>query len=59
MTRYFSPSGEVTVVVTGRNFSIPQLELGLTDRANNNWTAGPYLVAFNRTNIFPIESLFH
>lgn len=54
----FSPSGEVTVVVNGRNYSIPQLDLGLLNQVNNNWTAGPYLVTYNQTNLVPIQSLF-
>ena len=53
-----SPSGEVTLVVTGLNYSIPQLEAALADRSNNNWTAGPFLVAFNRTDIIPVQSEF-
>ena len=53
----FSPSGEVTVVVSGRNYSIPQLDLGLTNQVNKNWIVGPYLVSYNQTNLIPIESL--
>ncbi|CAF3404111.1 unnamed protein product, partial [Rotaria sp. Silwood2] len=30
------PSGEVTVVVKGKNYSIPQLQLPLIDKINNN-----------------------
>lgn len=54
-----SPSGEVTLVVTGRNYSIPELELALLNRANSNWTAGPYLVTYNRTDLIPIQSEFN
>lgn len=47
------------MVVTGRNFSVPQFELALLDRANNNWTVGPYLVTYNRSDIIPIISQFY
>lgn len=52
----FSPSGEVTVLVSGKNYSIPQFELPLLNKVNNSWTVGPYLVAINQTNLYPIQS---
>jgi len=52
----FSPSGEVTIAVTGRNSSIPEFELPLLDKVNQNWTVGPFLVAYNQTSLIPIES---
>ncbi|CAF4535527.1 unnamed protein product [Rotaria sp. Silwood1] len=51
-----SPTGEVIVIVSGKNYSIPQFELPLTDLVNKNWTVGPYLVSFNRTNVISIET---
>jgi len=56
---YFSPAGEVTVSVTGTNYSIPQFELPLINSINNNLTVGPYLVAYNQTSLVPITSLLH
>ncbi|CAM4752695.1 unnamed protein product [Rotaria magnacalcarata] len=51
-----SPSGAVTVIVAGINYSIPGLEVPLINLVNNNWTVGPYVVAFNRTLIISIET---
>jgi len=56
---YFSPAGDVTVSIIGKNYSIPQFEVPLNNLANNNWTVGPYLVSFNQTNLVPIQSLLH
>ncbi|UJR30132.1 hypothetical protein I4U23_017673 [Adineta vaga] len=51
-----SPSGEVTIVVTGRNYSIPDFELPLTDKVRTNWTVGPYVVSFNQTSLVTIQT---
>lgn len=52
-----SPSGEVTIVVSGRNYSIPDFELPLNNIVRTNWTVGPYVVAFNQTSLVTIQSL--
>ena len=53
---HFSPAGDVTLSVIGQNFSIPQFDLALLNQANNNWTAGPYIVLYNQTSLVPIQS---
>ncbi|CAF3707629.1 unnamed protein product [Rotaria sordida] len=51
-----TPTGEVTVVVSGKNYSVPQLQLPLIDLVNRNWTVGPYLISFNQTSLVAIET---
>jgi hypothetical protein len=53
---YSSPSGEVTIIVTGKNYSIPDFEIPLAQKINNNFTIGPYSVSFNQTNLVAIQS---
>ena len=56
MIIYSSPSGEVTVIVTGKNYSIPDFEIPFTNKVQSNWTVGPFAVAFNQTNLIAIQS---
>ncbi|CAF1111478.1 unnamed protein product, partial [Adineta ricciae] len=51
-----SPSGEVTIIVSGRNYSIPDFELPLTNKVNSNWTVGPYTVSFNQTSLVSVQT---
>jgi hypothetical protein len=53
---YFSPAGEVTISVTGTNYSVPQFELPLFNSIKNNLTVGPFLLAYNQTSLVPIQS---
>lgn len=53
----FSPSGEVTIIVTGKNYSIPNFEIPFNNLINTNWTVGPFDVSFNQTNVVAIQSL--
>ncbi|CAF0850468.1 unnamed protein product [Adineta steineri] len=50
------PSGEVNIIVAGKNYSIPDFELPFTDKLKSNLTIGPYNVAFNQTNLIPINT---
>jgi hypothetical protein len=52
-----SPSGQVSVVVTGTNYSIPDFQTPLINKINSNWTVGPYLVSYNQTSLATILSL--
>ncbi len=53
---YSSPSGEVTIIVTGKNYSIPDFQIPFAQQINNNLTIGPYSVSFNQTNVVAIQS---
>jgi len=54
---YSSPSGEVTIAITGKNYSIPDFQIPFAQQINNNFTICPYSVSFNQTNVVAIQSL--
>ena len=54
-----SPSGQVSVVVSGTNYSIPDFQIPLNNKINSNWTVGPYSVSLNQTSLATIISLLN